>query len=174
MKANTLVNSLLLSAPLIAASSLAVAETCYNVSGQVDTTNITQTLQIGNVYIELQQGGNLAFDAEGSITGIITGSDGFLTTYLTHAVKFPQGESFVTENDQATLVFDAYGSPIRKYDDQGNPCSYNMRQTISKISKGNKFFKNTTHVDVIADGWVSYCPDENTNHFELSGTLCVE
>ena len=110
----------------------------------------------------------------GSLVGNITGADGFFTTFLSHKARFPQGDSFVTNDDTAVPDFQYGGNPVRAEDGNGNACSYWILETISDIAKGTRLFKNVTSVNVVAVGYISNCPSENENHFELSGPLCVE
>ena len=172
MKSKVVAITLLASTTMIGYSSTSFAETCYEASGSVTTENVTSTLQIGNISLTLSDKGNVVFDETGSLGGNITGADGFFTTFLSHKARFPQGDSFVTNDDTAVPDFQ-YGNPVRTVVD-GVACSYWIKETISDIAKGTRLFKNVTSVNVIAVGYISNCPSENENHFELSGPLCVE
>jgi len=116
--------------------------------------------------------GNVVFDETGSLVGNITGADGVFTTFLSHKARFPQGDSFVTNDDTAVPDLQ-YGNPVRT-EVYGVACSYWIKETISDIAKGTRLFKDVTSVNVIAEGYISSCPDENENSFTLSGELCVE
>ena len=100
---------------------------------------------------------------------------------LSHVARFSKGDSFNTTNDAAVLAFPE-DSPVRPVDEdgnllldeEGNPCSFYIHETISSIPHGTRFFRNVTSVEIFADGYVSRCPGENENYFDLSGELCVE
>jgi hypothetical protein len=176
MKSKIAAIALLASTTMSGYSINALAQTCYDASGSVSTENVTPTLQIGNVSLELsdQSGSGTVFSESGSLVGNITGSDGYFTTFLSHKARFPQGDSFVTNGDTAVPDFQYGGNPVRAIDGNGEPCSFWIIETISDIAKGTRFFKNVTSVNVIAEGYISSCPGENQNYFELSGELCVE
>jgi hypothetical protein len=157
---------------MIGYSTTSFAETCYEASGSVTTENITSTLQMGNISLTLSGDGSPVFSETGSLVGNITGAEGMFTTLLSHKARFPQGDSFVTNDDTAVPDFQ-YGNPVRRYEN-GVACSYWISETISDIAKGTRLFKDVTSVEVFADGYVSNCPGENENYFDLSGTLCVE
>jgi len=174
MKSKVAAITLLASTTMIGYSTTSFAETCYDASGSVSTVNITSTLQVGNISLTLSDSGSPVFSETGSLVGNITGADGFFTMYLSHKARFPQGDSFVTNDDEAVPDFQSTGNPVRGVDENGNACSYWIRETISDIVKGTRLFKNVTSVNVIADGYISSCPNENVNSFDLSGELCVE
>ena len=174
MKSKVVAITLLASTTMIGYSTTSFAETCYEASGSVTTKNVTSTLQIGNISLTLSDDeGNVVFDETGSLVGNITGADDMFTTLLSHKARFPQGDSFVTNDDTAVLDFQ-YGNPGRAVDGEGVTCSYWIRETISDIAKGTRFFKDVTSVEVFAVGYISNCPDENENSCMLSGELCVE
>lgn len=177
MKSKILAITLL--ASTIISGSLA-AQTCYNASGSVTTENVTSTLQIGSISLTLSDQSNdmVVFNEIGTLVGNITGNDGFGTTLLSHVAKFPQGNRFVTNGDVAGLAFpEPYYSPVRNTVDgtpEGTPCSFWIREKISNIVQGTRFFNNVSSVDIYADGYISSCPDDNENYFEISGSLCVD
>jgi len=156
---------------------------CYTVGGSVTTENITSTLQMGNINLMLGTDGEV-FSKTGSLVGNITGADGFGATLLSHVARFSQGDSFNTTDDNAVLAFpESNGySPVRLFDEDGNllldedgnPCSFYIHETISNIPHGTGFFRNVTSVEMFADGYVSSCPSGSENYFDLSGELCVE
>ena len=171
MKLRNLSVALLMFIGMIGYSNTSLAEECYTVTGTVDTINVTSTLQVGTIHLVLTDTyGTVVFDETGQLTGNITGTDGIGTTLLSHRAQFPKGNIFVTRNDEAVLV-----SPfVRDTLPDGTPCSFWIHETITTIEKGVKFFRNVTSVEIFADGYTSNCPDENKNHFELSGQLCIE
>jgi len=174
MKSKVAAITLLASTAMIGYTTALFAETCYDAIGSVTTENITSTLQIGNISLTLSDSGSPVFSETGSLVGNITGADDFFTTFLSHKARFPQGDSFVTNDDTAVPDFQYGGNPVRRWDASGNACSYWILETISDIAKGTRLFKNVTSVKVVAEGYISNCPDENENHFALSGQLCVE
>lgn len=174
MKTKIIAMALLTTSTMIGYSATSYAETCYEASGSVATENITPTLQLGNMSLTLSDDSGAVFSETGSLAGNITGSDGYFTTFLSHKARFPKGKSFVTNDDVAVPDFQYGGNPVRNVDGNGDACSFWIRETISDIAKGTRFFKNVTSVNVVAEGYISNCPGENENSFELSGTLCVE
>jgi hypothetical protein len=170
MKSKVAAITLLVSTIMIGYSTTPFAQTCYDASGSVTTENITSALQIGNISLTLGDPDNPVFSETGSLVGNITGAEGLLTTLLSHKARFPQGDSFVTSGDKAKLA----PPYVRDSLEDGTPCSFWIHETISNIAKGTRFFKNVTSGEIFADGYISNCPNENENHFELSGQLCVE
>ncbi len=174
MKSNKTIKNLFLSSLLIANSYTAFAEEiCYQVSGEVSTTNVTSTRQEGVITLTLlDQASNITeYNEEvGSISGSITGAKGMGISLLSHTVSFNDypDDSFYTEDDVAILngALDVAGN--------GTLCSFNIHETITKISAGTGFFENITKVKISADGYISNCPTENHNLFALSGILCRE
>ena len=153
--------------------------TFYQVEGTVDTKNVSSTLQVGAIHLvlKLESTNDFAFGESGSLSGQITDvreknphnpfDD---ATILSHLAAFGGSSSFLTRNDIALLV-DPY---VRSFDEEGEPCSFWIKETITDIVRGTGFFQNVSFIDVEADGYVSYCPNENRNSFELSGGLCIE
>jgi len=159
------------STALIGYSSTSFAEACYSAGGTVTTENVTPTLQMGDISLTLTNTDDgTVFSETGSLVGNITGTDGIGSTLLSHKARFPQGDSFLTKDDKADLVYPYVRSTL----EDGTPCSFWIHETISNIAKGTRFFKNVTSVEVFADGYISNCPGENENYFELSGELCLE
>lgn len=151
----------------------ATAETCYAVEGDVATTNVSATTQVGSIKLVLSgAGGDVVFDETGALVGTITGQGPIGQVFLSHTASFPT-DSFVTNNDTAIIT------GIRKFDDQGIPCSFTISETISEIASGTGFFSSVSRVNIQADGYIAICLEggniaENENEFELSGELCVE
>jgi len=175
MKSKVIATALLAATTTIGYSTTSYGgETCYEVSGSVSTENITPTLQLGNMRLELNDESDTVFNETGSLVGNITGGDGFFITLLSHKARFAQGDSFVTNDDTAVPDFQYGGNPVRAIDGNGEACSFWITEAISDIAKGTKFFKNVTSINVTAEGYISNCPGENENVFGLSGTLCVE
>lgn len=156
---------------------------CYEVGGTVETENVSDTVQVGTIYVELtnKMTGEVEFAEEGLLIGTITDSD-MITTTLSHHAQFSSGNKFTTVGDKAVITHpfvrrvleDESGSPILGEDGQPIPCSFFIAETLTDITKGSKFFAKSKKVlqSVHADGYVSRCPDENSNFFELSGEFC--
>ena len=126
---------------------------------------------MGNISLTLSNNDDgTVFSKSGSLVGNITGANSYGATLLSHKARFAQVNSFVTNGDEAVL------SPpyVRNFLEDGTPCSFWIRETISNIELGTRFFGNVTFVEIFADGYISNCPTENENHFELSGKICVE
>ena len=151
-------------------SSASLAEACYAVGGTVTTENVTSTLQMGSIYLTLNEGSDEVFSETGSLVGNITGADSYGATLLSHKGRFPKGDSFVTKADKAVLAYPY----IRNTLADGTPCSFWIHETVSSIEIGTNLFKNVTSVEMFAEGYISNCPEENRNNFVLSGELCVE
>ena len=175
--------------------SLAVAEeepscddvggTAYAVMGEVNTENVSDLVQIGSIVLTLtnKDSGDVEFSEEGLLIGTITGSN-MVKTFLSHHAEFSPGNMFTTRGDEAiptppfvrrfleddngNVVLDDNGAPI--------PCSFFITETLTDIEKASKFFAKTRKVKqaIVAEGWVSRCPDDNTNEFVLSGEACLK
>ena len=153
-----------------------VGSTPYTAGGTVTTENVTPNLQMGNIHLTLSESNGTAFDKTGSLVGNITGAESPYVTLLSHTARFPKGNSFVSSGDKAQVI------GVRLYDDSGNllldengdPCSFLIHESITEIARGTGFFKKVTEIQVFADGYVSNCPSENKNYFDISGHLCVE
>lgn len=143
---------------------------CYEARGTSTTENITSNLQIGEISLILSGSKGAVFSETGSLVGNITGTSGTGTTLLSHFARFPKGNGFYTINDKTVLAYPY----VRDTLEDGTPCSFYIHETIRKIAKGTGFFKKITNVELFADGYISNCPGQNENQFELSGTLCVE
>jgi hypothetical protein len=176
MKSKLLAITLLTSTTLLSYSGTTFAQMCYQAGGTVTTENVTPTLQIGNIDLTLSDSNGAAFNETGSLVGNITGAEGAGVILLSHAAKFPKGNNFVTNADKAFIVgvrlYDDFGNFL--VDEEGNFCSFLIHESITEIAGGTRFFKNVIEVSISADGYISNCPAENNNYFELSGSLCVE
>jgi hypothetical protein len=175
MKSKVVAISLFASASMLGLgySSMIFADpTCYDVFADIETTNVTDTTQVGEITMQIP---GADFYETGTVVGNVTGAGAdengpFLL--LSHAVKFSKGNHFVTDGDKA------YAIP------QPDGCSYLVNETISKIIGGTKFFKDVTSVNIITTGpddyfglpvgTVSYCPENNMNKFSLYGEVCFK
>ena len=180
MKSKIAVFTLLASTITSGYSINTLAQTCYDATGFVSTENMTSTLQIGEISLELSDQSGLEFSETGSLAGNITGGGSDVLAYLSHTARFSQGDSFVTNGDAAVLDVSVENgfNPVRDFyfDDNGVPvaCSFWVKENISDIIRGTRFFQNVVSVHVTAQGYISNCPNENLNYFELSGELCTE
>jgi len=161
----------LLTASLIVAaaagfSSAALAETCLPVSGAVNTVNTSLLTQEGTIDLVVSNAdGNVVMNETGALNGVITGAGAFGQTILSHTAKFTRG-GFVTIGDEAFIT------GVRAVDDQNIPCSFFVTETITNMASGSGFFSSITRAHIVAEGFVSFCVQENANQFALSGQLC--
>jgi len=172
-------NSKVVAISLLASSSIlglgyssitfADVEYCYDVSGYVSTQNVTQTTQVGSIDLVIKSQVDpydVVFEGTGNLVGNITSfpetspSDPIL---LSHVAKFPKGNSFVTNGDEAYL-----------WPKGEDGCLFDANETIKEIAGGTRFFKDVTNVKIQAYGEVSYCPQANMNWFSLDGEVCFE
>jgi hypothetical protein len=138
------------------------------VEGWVETTNISETLQVGQVNFHITGRDGVVFDGTGAIVGEIksTALDGTPpTVFLDHTMVFPRGQRVETTGDEAALLYPT------GFEDDGTPCAFAVTESITQLS-GNKLFRHAT-VDVTAVGTISSCSDDNANRFTLSGEICL-
>jgi len=143
---------------------------CYDVvESSTSTTNITSTLQTGQIKLKLVRAGtsDVVFNKTGTLVGVITGTLPDGRPILTHTAKFSEGFSYTTQGDVATPMSDP------------TQCSFAAIEFISHIARGTKLFDNlqpyfdeTVYNGVVATGEISNCPDLNRNTFSLAGRLC--
>lgn len=171
MKSKVIALTLLASTAITGYSNTAFAETCYTAGGTVNTVNVSQTQQVGEIRLILSDHNDTEFDKTGSLVGNITDADGFGTTILSHTASFSKGHGniFVTSGDTAVLAYPY----VRNTLEDGTPCSFYIHESITNIVQGSGFFNHLTEAEVYADGYISNCPGENMNSFDISGTLCV-
>jgi hypothetical protein len=154
----------------IAATST-MADTCPNnfretaVTGTVTTTNISETMQLGSIEMQLTgvKQGKVRFDERGAIVGRITGQTqdiyGRPVTILNHTIVFEDGSTIETSGDEATLN----GYP----DESGN---IPVTEIISNFW-GTGAFKRASGT-IHADGSINVYGGQN--EFVLSGTVCLK
>lgn len=160
---------LLVSIASIGNSKTLTDGTCYNVGGIVNTKNVTSNIQLGTINLQLSNEKNpkdIVFSKIGFLSGNIVGTEGFVIN-LSHTARFSNGNGFVTDGDKAKII------SVRNTENE-IACSYYVIEKINNIARGTRFFRNVTSVDITADGYVSNCPEENENFFDLSGKLCLE
>lgn len=161
MKSKVVAITFLVPSLLIGYSGIIYAEECYSVAGSVTMQNVTQSTQIGNIDLIVSNEQDVVFEDAGTLIGNITDPDTY-PIILSHVAKFSKGNHFVTNGDQAYLI------------PTNIPCKFQAYEQITEIAGGTKFFKDVTDVYIQANGYVSYCPDDNMNEFELSGSVCFE
>jgi hypothetical protein len=140
------------------------------VEGEVKTINVSQTTQVGSIEVLLlDEYDNEAFRETGQLIGTITGG-GIGLTFLSHSARFADGSTFVTADDTAVVT------GLRKFDEDGTPCSFFVHEAITNIVQGSGFFSNVSEVEIEADGYISACilDGENENEFELTGKVCLD
>jgi len=130
----------------------------YTVKGNVETTNLSKIIQLGTITLQLYDGENMVFEETGSLIGIVTGASEN-EFYLMHMAIFEDGSLFITDRDTAFST-----GPV---DD--SLCAFQTTELISKIVIGGGFFRRISDADVMAEGVVDYC--NNQNQFQLSGDL---
>jgi len=147
---------------LITLSTIGHAET-YFVTGSVETSNISQQVQIGEISLTIKNASDdIVFEKSGDLTGVVIGGTTGTTTILSHIASFNKKDRFITSGDVAYITGII------------NPCSFYVTEHMSNIAVGLGFFKGVTDVDVYATGSISYCSPSDTNQFGLSGTLEME
>jgi len=169
MKSQIVAAAFLITSTLIPGASWAES-VCYDVvESSTSTTNITPTLQTGQITLKLVRAGtsDVVFNKTGTLVGVITGTLPDGRPILSHTAKFGEGFSYTTQGDVATPISDP------------TQCSFSAIELISHIARGTKLFDNlqpyfdeTGVGGVVANGEISNCPDLNRNTFSLAGRLC--
>jgi len=170
MRKFTKPSALLVLATTLCSSPAAFSETCYSVGGKVKTVNLNESIQSGTIKIDLTNAsGDEIFISKGQLNGYITGAVSYTTILLKHVATLKDGSSFETSDDVAELDL----TVPRAYDENG-PCSFYVKEHITNITMGTGFFDDVESVDIMADGYISYClQDKYENKFVLSGEICV-
>ena len=140
-----------------------------SVSGWVKTINLGPTTQTGFIHLRIKPKGKPFFDETGAIVGqVVSGPDANGQSTLEHTAYFGQLNRLYTHNDQATLV------PTGKLEN-GQPCEFFASEVITQATgtRSLRPLTNTEH-NIMAEGTVSFCSDNNNNEFVLSGTACID
>ena len=135
------------------------------VTGTVDTVNVSQTLQVGTIHLQLtSENGKVVFEEDGGLIGRIT-SQNIETgeSTLNHHIIFADGSRIETTGDQAQITGPGPNYPA---------CSFSVTEIISNFW-GTKEFKRASGT-ITAEGYISFCDGQNGNHFDLSGTVCLK
>ena len=152
---------------IFATDVIADDDTCKSpatVSGSIDTINISQTIQVGTIHLQLisEKNGKVVFEEEGGIIGRVTSinTDAYpITSTLNHHAVFADGSTIATNGDQAEMY-------------PTSECSFNVTEIISNLW-GTKVFKRASG-EITAMGTVSFCEGANGNTFNLSGRVCLK
>ena len=180
-------NSIFLAVAFLITSAPTPATQCKDygeMSGTVNTINVTEQLQYGIIDITITKAGREFYSNKGVIIGQVTtdpplvfqNEQGQLVqqSSIDHMIFFADGVKMETEGDVGTIIlFDPLNPTPLNVDENGKPCAFLASELITK-AWGNKKLKklsNDQH-DVIAEGSVSFCSFDNHNEFELSGTVC--
>jgi hypothetical protein len=132
------------------------------VYGSVDTINVSETIQIGTIHLQLvADNGQVKYDEDGAIVGTVTSSNPETgESTLDHHIFFADGSRIETTDDHAQITSIT------------TPCSFTVEETINNFW-GTKAFKRASG-DIHANGTVSFCEGSNGNHFDLEGTVCLK
>ena len=133
------------------------------VAGTVDTINVSPSLQVGTIHLKLfKDNGAVMFEEDGGIIGIVTSQNGTGGSTLDHDITFADGSKIETTRDTAQIT-GVNGDPT---------CSFTVAEEINNFW-GTERFKRATG-KIYAIGTISFCEGENSNHFVLSGTVCLK
>ena len=148
-------------------------KTEVNVAGTIETTNVSQTIQVGTIRLILSDDKDkVVFDKKGGIIGRITSQSqdettGLPKSTLDHHIIFTDGSRIETNGDIAELKW-----PPIAFDANGEPCAFNVTETVSDIW-GTKTFKRASGT-ITATGTISFCEGANGNRFILDGKVCLK
>jgi len=132
------------------------------VTGTVDTVNVSQSIQVGTIHLQLSNAnGEVVFEEDGGVIGRITSQNTSGGSTLDHNIIFTDGSRIETDGDVAQIV--GVNDPA---------CSFSVVETISNFW-GTKKFKQSSG-EITAIGTISFCDGANGNHFDLSGTVCLK
>lgn len=150
------------------AQQCAAGFTPTTVTGRVSTMNVSPTKQVGQICLTMVAAdGREVFDDCGALLGKVTAQD--LTTgasTLNHTAVFELIESFKTNQDVAQITGVLETAP------DGTPCAFSVTEHMTKLRWGTGIFYGAT-IDVVAEGSISFCPQNNLNTFQLNGHGCV-
>jgi hypothetical protein len=136
------------------------------VYGSVDTINVSESLQVGTIHLQLisEKNGKVVFEEDGGIVGRVTSTntDEFplIRSTLNHHIVFADGSTIETNGDQAEMY-------------PTSACSFEPVIEIISNLWGTREFKKASGV-ILANGTVNFCDGTNGNHFELTGTVCLK
>lgn len=137
------------------------------VSGEVNTQNINEYVQVGTINMQLTsvKKDKVLFDQSGAVVGQITGFvEGAYppVVLLDHDITFADGIEIETSGDRATI----YGDPSTEV-------NVKVDEVIDNFW-GTKIFKKATG-KILATGLLNTFDESGNlhNYFELSGSLCI-
>ena len=150
---------------IFAADVIADDDSCKSpatVYGSVDTINLTQSIQVGSIHLQLisDNNGKVVFEEDGGIVGRVTSQDSTGGSTLDHHIIFADGSTIETNDDKAQIT------------GVTSPCSFEVKEIISDLW-GTRAFKKASGM-IYAVGTVNFCEGTNGNHFELTGTVCLK
>ena len=137
------------------------------VSGSVDTINVSQSIQVGTIHLQLisVNNGKVVFEEDGGIVGRVTSQDTTGGSTLNHHIIFADGSKIETNGDEAQITGVTSGDVVP-------PCSFEVTEIISDLW-GTRDFKKASGM-IYAVGTVNFCEGTNGNHFDLQGTVCLK
>ncbi len=150
-------------------------ETCNKVgkiSGKIRTTNLSDTVQTGSIWITIKLNRVPFFIRRGRVIGRILeqGVDtnsGQPYAILNHNIFFGFNTVLATNRDLALLT------PTRFHN--GVPCAFDVVEEITDTVGNNLLGALSNNAgSMVAKGSISYCPGSNRNSFELSGEVCLD
>lgn len=162
MRFGTLAALALLTLPLAANADDCSAH--GTLTGQVKTVNFSQELQYGVAAVHIEKNGKTFYEGQGVIIGQVVGQQDNGLPILNHTIYFADGSKIRTFEDKVESLLPADASGCR--------FTATERLTSAKGRKKLRRLTNDEH-DVLAEGTVSYCPDEPRNELTLSGTVCI-
>ncbi len=162
MRFETLAGLLLLTLPLAANADDCSAH--GNLTGQIKTVNFSQQLQYGIAAVHIEKNGQTFYQGQGVIIGQVVDQQDNGLPALNHTIYFADGSKIRTFGDKVESLLPADASGCR--------FTATERLTSAKGRKKLRRLTNDEH-DVLAQGTISYCPDDPRNELTLSGTVCI-
>ncbi len=150
-------------------------ETCNKVgtiSGKIRTTNLSDTVQTGSIWITIRLKGVPFFIRRGQVIGRtleqgIDTNTGQPYAIVNHNIFFGFNTVLATNRDLALLT------PTRF--NNGVPCAFDVVEEITDTVGNNLLGALSDKASkIVAKGYISYCPGSNRNSFELSGEVCLD
>lgn len=155
--------------PAAHASSESECKDRGTVSGNIVTTNASETLQYGITRLEILRKGKIYFSDTGVIVGRVVGRQDNGLPILAHTIYFSDGTRVETEGDRVKQF-----TPTGKFEN-GAPCEFYAVEQITNAEGSGRLKKleDEGH-NIEATGTVSFCSDNNRNKFELQGSVCFD
>ncbi len=160
---------------LIVTQLTMAADSCNKVgqvSGQIHTVNLNDKVQTGSIMLMIKVNHRPYYFNKGRIIGrtVAQGIDsntGQPYAIMEHNMFFGWQTVLATSNDQAMLTPTAFFN--------GAPCAFNVTEKITEAIGTDRLraLSNDMH-QVTAQGSISFCPGNNRNSLQLSGTVCLD